>query len=216
MQNGSDGLVGTLLSLPIFEAEWVLWLLIVLSVASVAVMIERVVFLQRHKVDIDAVRSKLDALLAKDNIGDAALYLRGFDSLETNVVLFGIRDADKGADSVEELINGAQARETERYNSRLSFLATTGSNAPFIGLFGTVLGIIHAFAVLNFDLGKAGGQLMGAISEALVATGVGLFVAIPAVVAYNWLVRVVESRAAGAELLSRTLLAYLRAEQKAS
>ncbi len=212
MQESSTGLVGALLELPIFEAEWVLWLLIILSLASVAIMLERVIFYRRHAVDVDAIREQLDALLEADQMEDAVLLLRGHDSLETNVVLFGLREHHRGADAVQDLLAGAAAREEQRYNARLGFLATVGSNAPFIGLFGTVLGIIRAFAELGYDLGGAGAGLMGAISEALVATGVGLFVAIPAVIAYNWLLRHVESRVAHGALLSKTLLSHLKSE----
>lgn len=63
-------------------------------------------------------------------------------------------------------------------------LATLGSNAPFIGLFGTVLGIIHAFGVLSNSSADTSAVMSG-ISEALIATAVGLFVAIPALIAYN-------------------------------
>jgi biopolymer transport protein ExbB len=66
----------------------------------------------------------------------------------------------------------------------LGVLATVGSNAPFLGLLGTVLGIIQAFGELASESGNTA-AVMASISEALVATAVGLFVAIPAVVAYN-------------------------------
>ena len=89
--NHSNTLVQTLMSLPIFEAEWVLWLLIGLSLASVAVMVERVIFYFRHKVDADAVRMKLDQFLGEGDFEGAASYLAQFDALETNVALFGLR-----------------------------------------------------------------------------------------------------------------------------
>jgi biopolymer transport protein ExbB/biopolymer transport protein TolQ len=74
-------------------------------------------------------------------------------------------------------------RELER---GMTLLGTLGNNAPFIGLFGTVIGVIVAFADLAEGTSKvAMDKVMGGIAEALVATGVGLFVAIPAVVAYN-------------------------------
>jgi biopolymer transport protein ExbB/TolQ len=76
-----------------------------------------------------------------------------------------------------------------------------------------VLGVIHAFGELGNDLANTGSGLMTAISEALVATGVGLFVAIPAVIAYNWFNRTVETRTANGALLSKTLLAYLKTEE---
>ncbi|MDD2449355.1 MAG: MotA/TolQ/ExbB proton channel family protein [Sulfurimonas sp.] len=72
---------------------------------------------------------------------------------------------------------------------RLGILATFGNNAPFIGLFGTVLGVINAFAALSNESEFGVNAVMGGISEALVATAAGLFVAIPSVIAYNYFVR---------------------------
>lgn len=206
----TSGLVGTLVSLPIFEAEWVLWLLIVLSIASVAVMIERVWFFYKHRVDADAIRAELDRLLEGGDYAGAAEYLQRFDSLETNVTLFGLRQHHRGPDSVQDLLTGAETRERLRYQRRLSFLATVGSNAPFIGLFGTVLGIIKAFKDLAGNMADASGMVMSGISEALIATAVGLLVAIPAVIAYNLFVGKVKDIAANGELLSRTLLSQLK------
>lgn len=209
--NETTGLVGTLVSLPIFEAEWVLWLLIALSLISVAIMVERYLFYRRHAVDSDAIRKKLNEMLSQGDYRGAASYLESFDSLETNVVLFGLREYQKGPDSVEDLLAGAETRERLRYSRRLSFLATVGSNAPFIGLFGTVLGIIRAFRDLSDNMANASGSVMAGISEALVATAVGLLVAIPAVIAYNAFMGRVKSTTANGELLSRTLLSQLKA-----
>ncbi len=72
---------------------------------------------------------------------------------------------------------------------RLGILATFGNNAPFIGLFGTVLGVINAFHALSNGSDFKINVVMGGISEALVATAAGLFVAIPCVIAYNYFVR---------------------------
>ncbi|MEL6184396.1 MAG: MotA/TolQ/ExbB proton channel family protein [Myxococcota bacterium] len=210
--NESGGLVGTLVSLPIFEAEWVLWLLIALSLTSVAVMIERWWFFRSHAVDADAVRTELNRLLEAGDYGGATSYLQNFDSLETNVTLFGLRSYDKGPDAVQDLLAGAETRERLRYQRRLSFLATVGSNAPFIGLFGTVLGIIKAFKDLAGNMADASGMVMAGISEALIATAVGLLVAIPAVIAYNLFVGRVKSVSANGELISRTLLSQLKAQ----
>ena len=208
----TGGLVGTLVGLPIFEAEWVLWLLIVMSVVSVAIMVERWVFYTKHSVDSDAIRVELNRLLSAGDYAAAAEYLAKYDSLETNVVLFGLREYEKGPDSVEDLLDGAETRERLRYSRRLGFLATVGSNAPFIGLFGTVLGIIRAFRDLAGNMADASGTVMAGISEALIATAVGLLVAIPAVVAYNLFMGKVKEKASNGELLSKTLLAQLKAE----
>jgi biopolymer transport protein ExbB len=207
----SKGLVGTLVGLPIFQAEWVLYLLFLLSILSVAVMVERWVFYRKHRVDSDAIRERLDGLLDSGDFEGAASYLAQFDSLETNVVLFGLREHTRGPEAVEDLMNGAETQERLRYSKRLSFLATVGSNAPFIGLFGTVLGIIRAFRDLSADLANASGSVMAGISEALVATAVGLLVAIPAVVAYNTFTGRVKVIAGRGTLLSKTLSSHLKA-----
>lgn len=209
----TEGLVGALVGLPIFEAEWVLWLLIVLSIISVAIMVERFIFFRKHAVDSDTIRRELNRLLDGGDFKGAAEYLGRFDSLETNVVLFGLREYEKGPDSVEDLLAGAESREKLRYSRRLSFLATVGSNAPFIGLFGTVLGIIRAFQDLSDNMADASGSVMAGISEALIATAVGLLVAIPAVIAYNVFMGTVKETASNAELLSRTLLSQLKSER---
>jgi biopolymer transport protein ExbB/TolQ len=198
-----------LMSLPLFEAEWVLWLLIGLSAASIAIAFERWVFLFRRRVDLDELRGELSQLLENGQIARAAELLARHDALETNVVLFGLRAHHKGPDAVEHLIEGATEHERLRYGRRLGFLATVGSNAPFVGLFGTVLGIIRAFADLSGDLSQASGSVMSGISEALIATAVGLLVAVPAVVAYNVLSARVSAAVAGASTLAKVLLSEL-------
>lgn len=208
----SGGLVNKLLELPIFEAEWVLWLLIALSIISVGVMVERFLFYRKHAVDAEVVRAELTKRLDRGDYRGATEYLARYDSLETNVVRYGLREFEKGADSVEALLEGAEAHERQRYNKRLGFLATLGSNAPFIGLFGTVLGVIKAFGELGDDMSNISSGLMDGIAEALVATGVGLMVAIPAVIAYNVFVAKVNGLSANTALLTRTLIANLKAD----
>lgn len=200
------------MGLPIFEAEWVLYLLLILSLLSVAVMVERFIFYMRHKVDSEDIRRQLDEHLSAGNYDAAAKFLAGFDSLETNVALFGLREHARGPDAVEDLLLGAQTRERLRYSKWLSFLATVGSNAPFIGLFGTVLGIIRAFSDLSESMANASGTVMAGISEALIATAIGLLVAIPAVVAFNAFQGVVKRVLGDSELISRTLLSHLKAD----
>lgn len=208
----NEGLISFLMGLPIFEAEWVLWLLIVLSLVSVAAMIERLYFYMTHKVDIEVVRGEMAKLLDKGDYAGAARYLAEYDTMETNVVLFGLREHAKGPESVEDLLSGAVSREKMRYERFLTFLGTVGSNAPFIGLFGTVLGIIKAFADLAGNLAEASSSVMAGISEALIATAVGLLVAIPAVIAFNAFKSMVKARSTNTELLARTLLSHLKAE----
>jgi biopolymer transport protein ExbB len=210
MQNATHGIVATLMELPLFRSEWVLWLLIGLSLVSVAIIVERAVFLARHRVDVMTTRRRLDDLVGRGDVNGAVAYLEGYDALETNVVLSALRHCERGAEAVEDLLTGAMSRERQRYESRLDWLATIGANAPFIGLFGTVLGIIRAFQDLSGNMAEAGNAVMAGISEALIATAVGLIVAIPAVVAFNAFKGRVKVRVADADLLARTLLSHLK------
>ncbi|HTE53043.1 MAG TPA: MotA/TolQ/ExbB proton channel family protein [Kofleriaceae bacterium] len=209
--NETGTLVQTLLDLPVFESEWVLWLLLALSLVSIAVIIERVVFYRRHAVNADAIRVELSRALDKGDFQAAAAALKRHDSLETNAVLAGMIAYEKGPESVEDLISGALGRERSRYERRLGFLATLASNAPYIGLFGTVLGIIRAFRDLSANMAEASGAVMAGIAEALLATAVGLLVAIPAVIAYNVFKSRVKEATTGCELLARVVLSNLKA-----
>ncbi|MCG5056001.1 MAG: MotA/TolQ/ExbB proton channel family protein [Myxococcales bacterium] len=208
--NQNSRFVQTLLELPIFESEWVLYLLILLSAASIAVMIERAAFYRSRRVDTDGLRKMLSERLAKGDYAGALGEMQKQDSLETNVVLVGLQASAKGPESVEDLISGALGREKTRYEKRLSFLATLASNAPYIGLFGTVLGIIRAFRDLAANMADASTSVMAGIAEALIATAVGLLVAIPAVIAYNVFKGRVKESVTDCQMLSRVVLAQLK------
>jgi biopolymer transport protein ExbB len=178
-------MTGRMLAFALHGAGWVLWLLIGLSVASLAVMLERIWYFTRHRPGPDLLLKDMRALLGTRASGEA----------------------------VGAAMEGAKAQERIRLERNLAFLATLGSNAPFIGLFGTVLGIIKAFHDLSG--GQAGGPsvVMGSISEALVATAVGLMVAIPAVVAFNVFSRRVKTKMAQVEWMAHLARAQLEAER---
>ena len=211
MSDQSSSLIRTILGLPIFRTEWVLYLLFALSVISIGVMFERWLFYQRRGVDMDAIRESLARHLDQGDFQAAAALLEKTDSLETNVVLVGLKAYRKGPESVEDLLAGALARERARYESRLGFLATLASNAPYIGLFGTVLGIIRSFRDLASNMAEASSAVMTGIAEALVATAAGLLVAIPAVLAYNAFRGRVKSAVTNCQMLARLLLSQLKA-----
>lgn len=208
-------IVDFLLKITLGGSEWVLWLLLVLSVLSVAIMIERAVFFSGNTVEPGPFASRLQEYLSKDDLKGATEWLRDQKSPEAHVVRAGLDRAAHGPAAAEEAMLGVQLQERFRLDNNLSILGTLGNNAPFIGLFGTVLGIIKAFN----DLAQAqtGGPsvVMRGISEALVATAVGLFVAIPAVLAYNYFSRKVRRILANIETYGKIILAHLKAEREA-
>lgn len=214
MQQHNQALIERIMSLPILQAEWVLWLLFALSALSVAIIVERSWFLLRRRIDVDDVRARLSQVLLSGEREVVIAWLNTQDSLETNVLSEGLSAAQLGPDAVEELVRSAVSRERQRYERSLTLLAIVGSNAPFIGLFGTVLGIIHAFQELATKTNGAGSSatVMSGVSEALVATAVGLLVAIPAVSAFNFFKAKVRARIEGADQLVRTLLAELKSD----
>lgn len=191
-------------------AAWVLWLLMALSVVSVAVVVERLLFMRRNRVPVRDLHAKLLAAL---DVGtdEAVKLLRSFQGMEAQVALGGLEQLHRGATAVEQVMESRVAVETQRYERFLGFLGSLGSNAPFIGLLGTVIGIMGAFADLQRGAGLGGERtqlIMGSISEALVATAVGLLVAIPAVVAYNALRGRVEGVIANTRALTGVVLAH--------
>ena len=206
-------LTETILGATLSSAEWVLWILALLSVISVAVILERALFFARNRL---AGCDQVAKFLERGEFADARRAVGAGRGMEAEVVREALTFAPFGADSAEQAIAAAIARERTRYERFLSFLGTLGSNAPFVGLFGTVLGIIKAF----HDLGAMGGKgniqqtVMAGISEALVATAVGLAVAIPAVVAYNHFNRSLKTLATRSQAMGHVLLGHLRAEAK--
>ena len=171
-----------LLAFTLLGAGWVLWVLTGISLLSVSVIIERAVYFARRRAS--GSYPQLLALAQAGHLDEAAQIADG-DSMEAAIARVAAQTAASGHQAVERAIASTMERRRLQYEKGLFILGTLGNNAPFIGLFGTVLGIIRAFADLSAS-GKGGAQVvMAGISEALVATAVGLFVAIPAVLAFN-------------------------------
>ncbi len=200
-----------LLSFALGGAEWVLWLLIALSVACLAVTIERAVSAAiNHTPD----RPMRQALADFARSRDLAVFRRRLGTMrggESRVLLAGASRVEQGIASVEEGLLAATTRERMRMERLLAILGTTGANAPFIGLFGTVLGIIKAFHELAENQAEAASAVMSGISEALVATAIGLIVAIPAVMLYNVFQRFNKRTLSNIDSLAHVMLAQLKA-----
>ena len=104
------------------------------------------------------------------------------------------------------------SRSRAAMERNLAFLGTVGNNAPFVGLLGTVIGIIRAFAALDQDNLDATGAVMAEVGEALVATAIGLLVALPAVVFYNYYQRVIRGRLVWADAMGRDVVGFVGAD----
>jgi biopolymer transport protein ExbB len=190
-------------------SRWVLWLLLVLSVAAIAVMLDRVWFFAQERRPTARLAAALAALRAN---GPAAALgaLGGARSMDAAVARACLAHAGDGAAAVEEHVAATVEQERLRYERRLPFLGTLGNNAPFVGLFGTVLGIVRAFHDLAGSNALGTQAVMAGIAEALVATGVGLLVALPAVATYNAFTSHVETSMSSANALGHEILAYIK------
>jgi biopolymer transport protein ExbB/TolQ len=191
-------------------SRWVLWLLVGLSIAAVAVILERLWFFARarrqrqHVTDMLAALRKTGPEAALKALGDAR-------SLEAAVARACLEHVAEGPAAIEEHIAAVVEADRIHYERGLAFLGTLGSNAPFVGLFGTVLGIVRAFNDLSTSTAMGSQAVMAGIAEALVATAIGLLVALPAVASYNALMRHVETAVVAANTVGHQILAWVKA-----
>lgn len=190
-------------------SRWVLWLMLGLSLAAIAVIFERIWFFVQERPPRELIAGALKVLTTK---GPAAALkvLANARSMEAAVARTCLTYAADGPAAVEEHKAAVLEEERLRHEKRIAFLGTLGNNAPFVGLFGTVLGIIRAFHDLAGASVQGTQAVMSGIAEALVATGIGLLVALPAVATYNAFIRRVETAVAASEATAHTILAYLK------
>ena len=200
-------------------AAWILWLLGALSVVSLLIIVERGLYFRSRGSDLEATSRQLDEPLSLGEWEVAIRRLEAQPATANAIASAGLRLADRGPAAVEKAMQSAVALERRKLERGLAFLGTVGNNAPFVGLFGTVVGVIHAFEELGHAApGHAGGGMAGqvasqavmvGIAEALVATALGILVALPAVAAYNYFQRRLAGVISGSEVLSNLVLAYL-------
>lgn len=208
-------LTNLLLKLTYLGAEWILWLLVGLSILSIALIFERWFYFWRTGVDAEELGVRLQEDMRKGDLPAAWQLVKDAHatSIECGVVAAGLVHARNGPRACGEAMLSAKARMRPALDANLSILATIGSNAPFVGLLGTVLGIIKAAHEMNVAAGGGDpARVMSGVFEALVATAVGLFVAIPAVVAYNLFERKVRKRLSQVDSLAHLVLANLPPE----
>lgn len=197
------------------EVWMVLLILLGFSIISWAIIVAKVLLLRRTRRETEAffrsyeqqptfsaIYKEVEAQSLQGN-PFAAIFLKGYRELlrisaapaggrsQEGVVREPARLAVEwtGLESVERAVRQEGAFQVHRYEKALGFLATTGSTAPFVGLFGTVLGIIRSFHEIGVRGSASLATVAPGISEALVATAAGLAAAIPAVVAYNYFVQ---------------------------
>ena len=207
-------LVERLLRIALLGSSWVMYLLLVLSVFSFAYMIERVIFFRKNAADPDAIARILTEAFERGDTDFAHKTLAKNTSIEAQVFAGALKWVSAGPDAFSDGVESQFGRKKKELERGMGFLGTIGSNAPFIGLFGTVIGVIEAFHQLGEGANKAAmGNVMSGIAEALVATGIGLFVAIPAVIAYNVIQRKIGTIEINIATVTKEVCAWLKARR---
>lgn len=179
------GLVVQLVMLILFSASCVSWAMIVQRVrffrsATAAVN----AFENEFWSGVDLAQLYKRSVASEDISGCEAIFRAGFKEFSRLTQQHGA-DADAVMEGAQRAMRVALAREEDKLDQHLPFLATVGSTSPYIGLFGTVWGIMNSFRSLANMQQATIATVAPGISEALIATAIGLFAAIPAVMAYN-------------------------------
>lgn len=190
-------------------ANWVLWILVALSVISIGVMIDRALWFRGRDVDTDEFARALRGAFERDEVEALIERYRGSAAVPIQVALRGLAERARGADASAEAMHAEKARWRRAADKNLMILGTLGNNVPFVGLFGTVLGVIDAFHYLAQKTADAEKNTLATIAEALAATGLGLLVAIPAVVAFNLFSRKVKVMMSGADETAHHVLSFV-------
>jgi biopolymer transport protein ExbB/TolQ len=194
-----------------YADQAVLLILAVMSVVSIAMIFERFLSLGKMAEKSELVRSKIKSILTQNNLNGFEDLAKDVDSLEGRAASHALKHIQgNGTDGFEEVFNSFVLNEKPELEKYLSVLATIASNAPFIGLLGTVLGIMKAFNDLAQSTEAGQQTVMAGISIALIATAAGLFVAIPAGMFFNFYTRKVKSMMNNLESVKELGLAYAK------
>lgn len=183
-------------------------LMAIASVLALAVGFERAFIFARGGSRGESILREIIAKLRENDISSLKeLQTKSPKSIYARFAGFSAEHYDRGPESLSELMAGRVVAEKIELEKRLPILSTLGNNAPFLGLLGTVLGVIKAFNGLG-TLGNSGAEVvMKSISTALLATAAGLFVAIPVVMTNNFFSKKLKVISQNLEIISREFLA---------
>jgi biopolymer transport protein ExbB/TolQ len=182
-------------------ARLVVMVLAVMSLSSLVVMAERMVVFRKTRRDSRTFAAKMGAILSKGDLNTAANTNLGKDVghlsgvINAGLTAYKVTRGEQQVESVARALERQAQREVQSLKRGLGLLATVGSTAPFVGLLGTTMGIVNAFQLMAAAGSGGLGTISAGIAEALVTTAFGLLVAIPAVMAYNFLQGWVDARA---------------------
>jgi len=186
----------------------IMWSMVVLSVVSILLIIERVMHFRKAGGDIEIQYARLSAHLRNEEFSEALAELKDDPTMVARVARAGLDRLHHGRQAVQESMAAVTLLERHKGERFLSVLGTLGANAPFIGLLGTVVEIIHTLSNSGGMSAEKIPQMMADLSTALAATAVGLLVALPAVAANNYFRRRLQGMETASQAIGHELISY--------
>ena len=165
---------------------WDMWLLLALSIVGLAVVIERLVFFASQHGDTKGLLRAIGQKIAADDIDGAIKVCRGQRGMLPRILEFGLQRGEKNRADITDALSIALMEHLNALERNLGIIGTIAVIAPFVGLFGTVLGIIRAFQDIALKGNSTPAVVAAGVSEALVTTATGLIIAVIAVVFFNY------------------------------
>jgi biopolymer transport protein ExbB len=165
---------------------WDMWLLLALSIVGLAVVIERLVFFASQHGDTKGLLRAIGQKIAGDDIDGAIKVCRSQRGMLPRILEFGLQRGEKNRADITDALSIALMEHLNALERNLGIIGTIAVIAPFVGLFGTVLGIIRAFQDIALKGNSTPAVVAAGVSEALVTTATGLIIAVIAVVFFNY------------------------------
>jgi biopolymer transport protein ExbB len=163
-----------------------MWALIVLSIIAVAIVIERLLFLAAQHGDTRELLRQIGSRIAMDDINGAVKVCKQEKGMLPRILEFGLLRGNKSRADISDALSIALMENLNSLERNLPIIGTIAVIAPFVGLFGTVLGIIRAFQDIALKGNSTPAVVAAGVSEALITTAAGLFVAVLAVIFFNY------------------------------
>ncbi|HKU67632.1 MAG TPA: MotA/TolQ/ExbB proton channel family protein [Candidatus Baltobacteraceae bacterium] len=168
------------------QGGWDMWLLLLISVVGLAVVIERLVFFATQHGDTKGLLRAIGGKIAGDDIDGAIKVCRSQRGMLPRILEFGLQRGEKNRADITDALSIALMEHLNSLERNLGIIGTIAVIAPFVGLFGTVLGIIRAFSDIALKGNSTPAVVAAGVSEALVTTATGLIIAVIAVVFFNY------------------------------
>src|SRR5271154_5392575 len=163
-----------------------MWILLLLSVVAIAIVIERLLFFATQHSDAKGLLRALGQKIAADDLAGAVKVCQQNKGMLPKILEFGLRRGEKNRADITDALSIALMEHLNMLERNLAIIGTIAVISPFVGLFGTVLGIIRAFQDIALKGNSTPAVVAAGVSEALITTAAGLFVAVISVIFFNY------------------------------